>query len=117
MTATALSQFRPKFGDFRDAPALVSRPNGADGGRSATLHIAREGTGRLCYSTRLAYSPTDQAAKETNDGIEVHREYSVKRDGRWQLLVSPLKVTRGELVLRPGRVWQGLPAHLSVGHE
>jgi uncharacterized protein YfaS (alpha-2-macroglobulin family) len=87
-----------KFTDFRDPPALVSRPNGADRGRSATLHIAREGTGRLYYSTRLAYSPTDQAARETNDGIEVHREYSVQRAGRWQLLVSPLKVTRGELV-------------------
>jgi uncharacterized protein YfaS (alpha-2-macroglobulin family) len=87
-----------KFNDYRDAPALVSRANGADGGRRATLHIAREGTGRLYYSTRLAYSLNDQAARETNDGIEVHREYSVQRAGRWQLLASPLAVARGELV-------------------
>jgi alpha-2-macroglobulin len=88
-----------KFNEFRDPPAVVSRPNGAaDAGRKATLHITRQGTGRLYYATRLSYSLTDQAAKETNAGIEVHREYSAQRDGHWQLLGSPLKVKRGELV-------------------
>jgi uncharacterized protein YfaS (alpha-2-macroglobulin family) len=88
-----------KFNEFRDPPAFVSRPNNAsDAGRKATLHIAREGTGRLYYATRLSYSLTDQAAKETNAGIEVHREYSAQRDGHWQLLGSPLRVKRGELV-------------------
>jgi uncharacterized protein YfaS (alpha-2-macroglobulin family) len=88
-----------KFSTFRDPQALVSRPNGAaDAGRKTTLHIERQGTGRLYYSTRLSYSPTDQAATETNSGIEVHREYSVQRDGQWQLLASPLTVKRGELV-------------------
>jgi len=88
-----------QFNDFRDPPALVSRQNGAsDVGRNATLHVAREGTGRLYYATRLSYSLTDQAAKETNAGIEVHREYSAQRDGHWQLLGSPLAVKRGELV-------------------
>ncbi|MGO9932513.1 MAG: alpha-2-macroglobulin family protein [Steroidobacteraceae bacterium] len=88
-----------KFNEFRNPPALLSRPNGAaDAGRKATLHIARQGTGRLYYATRFAYSLTDQAAKETNAGIEVHREYSAQRDGRWVLLASPLAVKRGELV-------------------
>jgi alpha-2-macroglobulin len=87
------------FSAFRDPPALISRPNGsADAGRKATLHIDRQGTGRLYYSTRLSYSLTDQAATETNAGIEVHREYSVQRDGSWQLLASPIDVKRGELV-------------------
>jgi alpha-2-macroglobulin len=90
---------RAKFTAFRDAPALVARPNGAaEAGRKATLHIDREGTGRLYYATRLSYSLNHQAATETNAGIEVHREYSVQRDGRWQLLASPVSVTRGELV-------------------
>jgi alpha-2-macroglobulin len=62
------------------------------------VHIDRQGTGRLYYATRLSYSLTDQAAKETNAGIEVHREYSVQRNGRWELLASPLNVKRGELV-------------------
>jgi uncharacterized protein YfaS (alpha-2-macroglobulin family) len=88
-----------RFTDFRTPPALVSHSNGAsEAGRRATLHIAREGTGRLYYATRLSYSPTDQAAKETNAGIEVHREYSAQRDGHWQLLASPLALKRGELV-------------------
>ncbi|MBV8803444.1 MAG: hypothetical protein JO042_00330, partial [Sinobacteraceae bacterium] len=88
-----------KFAAFRDPPVLISRPNGAaDAGRKTTVHIDRQGTGRLYYSTRLSYSLTDQAATETNAGIEIHREYSVQRDGRWQLLASPLTVKRGELV-------------------
>jgi alpha-2-macroglobulin len=88
-----------QFNDFRNPPAIVSRSNGVeDTGRKSTLHIAREGTGRLYYATRLSYSLIDQAAKETNAGIEVHREYSVQRDGHWQLLPSPLAVKRGELV-------------------
>jgi len=88
-----------KFSAFRDPPALLSRPNGtADAGRKSTLHIERQGTGRLYYATRLSYSLSDQAATETNAGIEVHREYSVQRDGRWQLLASPLTIKRGELV-------------------
>ena len=88
-----------QFKELRDPPALVRRDNGtADAGRKATLHIDREGTGRLYYAARLSYSPKDQAATETNAGMEVHREYSVQRDGRWQLLTSPLTVKRGELV-------------------
>jgi len=87
------------FSALKDPPVLISRPNGAsDAGSKATVHIAREGAGRLYYSTRLSYSLTDQAATETNAGMEVHREYSVQRDGSWQLLKSPLSVKRGELV-------------------
>jgi uncharacterized protein YfaS (alpha-2-macroglobulin family) len=86
------------FGTFRDPPVIVTRPNGADAGRKATLRIERTGTGRLYYATRLRYSLRDQAAKETNAGIEVHREYSVQRGGRWELLASPGTVKRGELV-------------------
>jgi hypothetical protein len=87
------------FKDLRDAPATVSRANGAaDAGRKTTLHIDRQGTGRLYYATRLSYSLEDKAATETNAGMEVHREYSVQRDGRWQLLASPLRLKRGELV-------------------
>jgi uncharacterized protein YfaS (alpha-2-macroglobulin family) len=87
------------FSALKDPPVLISRPNGAsDAGSKATVHIAREGAGRLYYSTRLSYSLTDQAATETNAGMEVHREYSVQRDGSWRLLKSPVSVKRGELV-------------------
>jgi alpha-2-macroglobulin len=87
-----------KFSSRRDLPVLLSRPNGAESGRSAVVHIERSGEGRLYYSTRMSYSLNDFAAKETNAGIEVHREYSVQRGGGWQLLQSPLQVQRGELL-------------------
>jgi uncharacterized protein YfaS (alpha-2-macroglobulin family) len=87
-----------KFTARRDPPVLLGHPNGADAGHRAVVHIQRAGQGRLYYSTRLSYSLNDLAAKETNAGMEVHREYSVQRGGRWQLLASPLDVKRGELV-------------------
>jgi alpha-2-macroglobulin len=88
-----------KFMTRRDPAVLLSRPNGdADAGHRGVVHIERSGEGRLYYSTRLSYSLNDLAAKETNAGIEVHREYSVQRSGSWQLLHSPLEVRRGELV-------------------
>jgi alpha-2-macroglobulin len=87
-----------KFGSRRDPPVLLTHPNGAEAGHRAVVHIERSGEGRLYYSTRLSYSLNDLAAKETNAGLEVHREYSVQRAGRWQLLQSPLQVQRGELL-------------------
>ena len=35
---------------------------------------------------------------EANAGIEVHREYSVERKGKWVLLQSPMTLRAGELV-------------------
>ncbi len=88
-----------RFNDLRNPPVEVDRANGAaDAGRKASLHIDRQGNGRLYYATRLSYSLEEQAATETNAGMEVHREYSVERNGRWQLLASPLSLKRGELV-------------------
>jgi uncharacterized protein YfaS (alpha-2-macroglobulin family) len=88
-----------KFNGVRDPPAVMSRQNLAtDAGRHAALRIDRAGEGRLYYATRLSYSPTDAAVREVDAGIEVHREYSVRRAGRWQLLPSPARVQRGELV-------------------
>jgi uncharacterized protein YfaS (alpha-2-macroglobulin family) len=103
------------FSALKDAPVVVARPNGtSDAGRKATVHINREGTGRLYYSTRLSYSLTEQAAKETNAGIEVHREYSVQRNGGWQLLTSPMNVRRGELVRVDLYVSLAAPRHFVV---
>lgn len=38
------------------------------------------------------------AAKPANAGIEIRREYSVERKGKWQLLASPMTLKSGELV-------------------
>ncbi len=87
------------FSAFRDPPATLVRPNQVtDGGSKAELRIEREGAGRLYYATRLSYALDDSTATETNAGVEITREYSVQRQGRWQLLTSPIRVARGELV-------------------
>jgi uncharacterized protein YfaS (alpha-2-macroglobulin family) len=88
-----------EFSAFRDPAATLVRPNRAgDEGRKAEVRIDREGTGRIYYATRLSYAPTDEAATSTNAGMEITREYSVQRDGKWELLEAPARVARGELV-------------------
>ncbi len=80
-------------------PATLTRPIGPqDPGTTGTVSIKREGAGRFYYATRLSYAPTDAAAPAVNSGIEVRREYSVERDGKWVLLGDKAEVTRGELV-------------------
>ena len=76
-----------QFGSVRDPAVTLSRPIGpTDPGTRAQLTIERTGAGRLYYSARMRYAPTDDAAIEVNAGIDLHREYSVQRDGQWVLL-------------------------------
>lgn len=87
------------FKDVRDPAALLERPvKEGDAGRRSVVQIERNGTGRLYYATRLTYALPMEMSKPANAGIEVHREYSVERDGKWELLTSPAQVKRGELV-------------------
>ena len=87
------------FTDPRDKSVTLSRPNTAtDAGRKTVVKISRGGTGRLYYSTRLTYALPLELSKPANAGIEVHREYSVEREGKWQLLEAPVEIKRGELV-------------------
>lgn len=69
-----------------------------DRGRKAPVVVKKEGDGRLYYATRLAYSPMEIAAVDVTAGIEIHREYSVERDGAWVLLENPMEIRTGELV-------------------
>jgi alpha-2-macroglobulin len=88
-----------KFTDPRNVAVTVSRPNKADdAGRKTALNIYRVGSGRLYYATRLTYALPLELSQPANAGIEVHREYSVERDNKWQLLASPFNIKRGELV-------------------
>ncbi len=88
-----------QFGSVRDPAVTLSKPIGpADPGTRTELTLDRTGPGRLYYSARMRYAPTDDAAVEVNAGIDVRREYSVQRGGEWVLLASPMQVRRGELV-------------------
>jgi alpha-2-macroglobulin len=87
------------FTAFRDPPVTLVRANSSiDAGNKAELRIERTGTGRLYYAARLSFALHDSVARATNAGIEVVREYSVQREGRWELLSSPMEIKRGELV-------------------
>ena len=88
-----------EFHDLRDQPLEFERALTAeDPGREATVHLSREGAGRLYYALRLFYSPLGRVRQRTNSGIDVRREYSVERDGQWQRLEDPAQLEQGELV-------------------
>ncbi len=77
---------------------LEYHPAENDRGRKATVTVKKEGEGRLYYSTRFSYAPVESSADEVNAGIEIHREYSVERDGKWVLLENPMEIKTGDLV-------------------
>lgn len=89
---------RTEFSDVRAAPVtLTELLNEEDAGKTGDLSIERTGTGRLYYASRLRY-----ALKETPDavnaGIDVRREYSVRRGGEWVLAKGDVTLKRGDLV-------------------
>ncbi len=88
-----------RFTAYTDPPLALQRPmHRGDAGRKAQLQVEKEGEGRLYYSTRLAYSPAYLNLNAVNAGIEVLREYSVKRDGKWLLQESNINLRTGEVV-------------------
>ena len=84
----------------KSAPAVtLSRPlREGDEGQIKVMKIAKDGPGRLYYSAKLAYGLKDDQAGRVNSGIEIRREYSVEREGKLELLSSPIKLHKGELV-------------------
>ena len=72
--------------------------NKDDPGRKTTLTIRKQGSGRLYYTTRLHYALLDTEAKRVHSGIEIRREYSIRRNDEWEILTSPMHIKRGELV-------------------
>ncbi len=88
-----------KFFDVKDAPVtFVKNIEASDVGKSVKAAISRIGAGRLYYSTRLTFSSLDDRATATNAGIEIKREYSVERQGKWVLLKSPSEIKKSEVV-------------------
>jgi uncharacterized protein YfaS (alpha-2-macroglobulin family) len=103
MTLRAFLDEKPigktSFKDLRDEAVEFNHPiQPDDPGRKATVKLEREGRGRFYYGARLFYAPSGLKSSPINGGIEVHREYSVERDGKWVLLQSPMELNRGELV-------------------
>lgn len=87
------------YGSLRDSPTTFEHAiTPQDPGRKMKLGLTRSGDGRVYYAARINYAPLKESGSETNAGIEVHREYSVERGGKWQLLKSPFAISPSELV-------------------
>ena len=85
--------------EFIDPPVVLERPiQKGDAGRRTRVRLKKSGEARLYYSTHLTYSPRELPSAAVHAGIEVHREYSVKRDGSWILLSNPVEIQAGEVV-------------------
>lgn len=102
MTVTASIEDRPfgktSFTDFKDLPATLSKPiQPIDEGQTRTLKIDKEGDGRLYYTTRLRYAMKNPSGK-TNAGMDIHREYSVRKGSGWTLLKKDEPLKRGDNV-------------------
>ena len=88
-----------KFNSFKNEALEVDRPIvKGDKSRSIKAEVSKEGVGRLYYSTRLFYSPENPGANTINSGIEVRREYSVERNGKFEILVEGEQIKQGELI-------------------
>lgn len=87
------------FQSFHSDPVELSRAIGeADVGRTEELEVRAQGQGRYYYSGRVSFAPREHSRTATNAGIELRREYSVKRGGEWQILKEPVTIEQGELV-------------------
>ena len=90
---------KTEFSDFKDeAVKFVKNIEVGDVGKSSKLNISRNGEGRLYYATRLNFVPLKDKADYTNSGIEIRREYSVERNGKWEMLKFPAQIKQSELV-------------------
>lgn len=87
------------FESLKDPAQTLSRPIvEGDAGRKTMVEIVKEGAGRLYYATRMRFALTAGFDKEVNAGMELHREYSIKRDGAWRLLKADEAISKGDLV-------------------
>ncbi|NOZ10688.1 MAG: large extracellular alpha-helical protein [Gammaproteobacteria bacterium] len=87
------------FNGFRDPVVTFKKPIGTDDpGQQRKVKIEATGQGRYYFTTRLQYSPQKLPSKATNAGMEIHREYSVERKGKWTLLKNNMNLKLGDLV-------------------
>ncbi|MBI5844775.1 MAG: large extracellular alpha-helical protein [Deltaproteobacteria bacterium] len=90
---------RATFNSFSLPAVELSRPlASSDIGLAQNFLIERKGVGRLYYTARASFAQKAEKPTSTNAGIEVVREYSVERDGKWVLAGRPLSLKRGDLV-------------------
>lgn len=87
------------FNSFTLPAVTLARPlSSSDVGLHQNFLIERKGVGRLYYAARASFAPMAEKSALTNAGMELIREYSVEKGGKWVLAGRPLEVKRGDLV-------------------
>ncbi|MEM7620939.1 MAG: alpha-2-macroglobulin family protein [Pseudomonadota bacterium] len=90
---------KANFKDLRDDAMTLSRPiTKDDPGVKRKVNISKTGDGRIYYATRMRYASLEDHAIRLNAGIDIRKEYSVKRNDKLVLLNNPSEIKRGELV-------------------
>ncbi len=88
-----------KFSARQDPPHTFEHAmQPADPGRQATVKVQKDGVGRVYYGVRMRYATLADKATAINAGMDLRREYHVERNGKWELLQSPMALATGELV-------------------
>lgn len=86
------------FKNLRDKAKTFSRSiQKKDPGKTAGINMEKDGRGRFYHVTRLSYAPLGEGSDSVNAGIEIHREYSLLKHDKWQLLKNPMQLERGDL--------------------
>ncbi|RLA09088.1 MAG: large extracellular alpha-helical protein [Gammaproteobacteria bacterium] len=87
------------FNALNDKPSIFyDKATGDTPGQKTDVTINKKGEGRLYYSTKIAYAPTDAIEKRINNGIEIRREYSIQQNDKWVKLTNPITIKRGDIV-------------------
>jgi len=88
-----------EFTELRDPSVSLNNPElPVESSLSGEVELNKQGTGRVYYSVQMQYAKTEDNAERINAGIEIRREYSVRRNDEWKILTSPLQLEKGELV-------------------
>jgi uncharacterized protein YfaS (alpha-2-macroglobulin family) len=86
------------FRDYRDAAVTIESPlSSTDAGKKISVQVAKEGEGRLYYSTRLRFAPKVQP-QDVNSGFSLRREYSTKQKDGWKIIPVDANLKRGDVV-------------------
>lgn len=87
------------FTDLKDPPVTLERSlQDSDAGQKQTLTLTREGQGRYYYATRLRYAEKSLSPDSVNAGMDIQREYSIKKGDAWTLLKDTDAIKRGDTV-------------------
>ncbi|MDH5638044.1 MAG: large extracellular alpha-helical protein, partial [Nitrospinota bacterium] len=90
---------KTEFTDVRDNSVELSTPmKKSYAGRKLALKVDKAGQGRYYYSARVQYAPRKELAQRQNAGIDIRKEFSIKKDGKWTLLNPEETIHRGDLV-------------------